>query len=247
MVAVATVATRRSRWAAWIDVVQGATGLFLALFIWAHMIMVASILLGKDAMYFVARMFEGVPLFGRPFPIIVGSFAVFILALIMIHAVLALRRFPNSASQYQTLHRHIGQLQHSDTTLWYVQVVTGFLLFFLASVHLYQLISHPGNIGPYASSDRIWSGYMWPLYLVLLFVVETHAGIGFYRLVVKWGLTLGMDPRKARQRLKKIKWMLTAFFVALGLLTLAAYIKIGIDHQDRAGERYVPTLQATGR
>ena len=30
------------------------------------------------------------------------------------------------------------------------------------------------------------------------------------------------------------------FFLALGLATLAAYIKIGIEHADKVGERYVP-------
>ena len=36
------------------------------------------------------------------------------------------------------------------------------------------------------------------------------------------------------------KWALTVFFLVLGFATLAAYIKIGIGHQDRYGERYVP-------
>jgi fumarate reductase subunit C len=33
---------------------------------------------------------------------------------------------------------------------------------------------------------------------------------------------------------------LTAFFLALGLATLAAYVKIGIEHAGRAGEVYTP-------
>jgi fumarate reductase subunit C len=33
---------------------------------------------------------------------------------------------------------------------------------------------------------------------------------------------------------------LTVFFLVLGLATLAAYIKIGIEHAPRAGERYTP-------
>jgi succinate dehydrogenase subunit C len=41
---------------------------------------------------------------------------------------------------------------------------------------------------------------------------------------------------------------LTAFFLALGLATLAAYVKIGIEHAPRAGERYLPaSLQANPR
>ena len=211
------------------------------------MFMVSSILISKDAMYWVARMFEAEPIFGKPYPVLVSGFAVFILGLIIVHAFLALRRFPNSAGQYRTLHTHISGLKHSDTTLWYVQVITGFALFFMASVHLYQLISHPSDIGPYASSDRVWTGMMWPLYLVLLFVVELHAGIGIYRLVVKWGLFLGNNPKRNRRRLYVIKWLLTAFFLVLGIATLAAYMKTGYEHADRAGERYVPShLEQTG-
>ncbi|WP_075187273.1 fumarate reductase cytochrome b subunit [Teredinibacter haidensis] len=236
-------AVKPNRWPAIMDMVQGGTGLFLVLFMWTHMFMVSSILLGKDAMFWVARMFEGEPILGKPYPVLVSAFAVFILGLIIVHAFLALRRFPSSASQYRTIHTHIGNLKHSDTTMWYVQVITGFALFFMASVHLYQLISHPADIGPYASSDRVWSGMMWPLYLALLFVVELHAGIGIYRLVVKWGLFLGGNPKRNRHRLHVIKWLLTVFFLVLGLATLAAYMKIGAEHADQAGERYVPSFQ----
>lgn len=241
---IATATTGKpTRLSAWMDIVQGATGLFLALFMWAHMFMVSSILLGKDAMFFVARMFEGEPIFGKPFPFLVSAFAFFVFTAIFVHAFLALRRFPNSASQYRIIHRHIGSLKHGDTTLWYVQVITGFALFFLASIHLYQLILHPADIGPYASSDRVWSGRMWPLYLILLFVVEIHGGVGLYRLIMKWGWFMGDNPKAARKRLHLIKWLITVFFLVLGLLTLAAYMKIGIEHQDRAGERYVPSYQ----
>jgi len=234
-------AVKANRWSAYMDIAQGATGMFLVLFMWTHMFMVSSILLGKDAMYWVARMFEGEPIFGKPYPILVSGFAVFILSLLVIHAFLAMRRFPNSAAQYRSIHNHMGNLKHNDTTLWYVQVVTGFALFFMVSVHLYQLIMHPADIGPYASSDRVWSGMMWPLYFVMLCVAELHAGIGFYRLVVKWGLFLGDDPKNYRDRLYRLKTRITAFFILLGLATLVAYMKIGYEHADHVGERYVPS------
>ena len=37
-------------------------------------------------------------------------------------------------------------------------------------------------------------------------------------------------PDATRRRLKALKWAMTAFFLVLGLATLAAYIKIGIEH-----------------
>jgi fumarate reductase subunit C len=69
-------------------------------------------------------------------------------------------------------------MRHEDTTLWFCQVVTGFELFFLATIHLYVMLTRPGLIGPYESADRVWSDLYWPLYFVLLFVVELHGGIG---------------------------------------------------------------------
>lgn len=236
-----------SRWPAIFDLAQGLTGLVLVLFMWAHMFFVSSILLGKDAMYFVARLFEGEPIFGKPYPILVSLVAVFIAALIFIHAFFAMRKIPSSYRQYQALNRHVHVFKHGDTRLWVLQVITGFLLFFLIPAHIYEIMFNPSNIGPYESADRVWTGNFWPLYLVLLFVVELHAGVGIYRLIIKWGFFIGKDAKKSRRRLQLIKWMLTVFFIALGLLTLAAYMKIGYEHADRAGERYVPSyLQEQG-
>ena len=82
-------------------------------------------------------------------------------------------------------------MQHEDTTLWFWQVFTGFALFFLASVHLYIMLTRPDRIGPYESADRVWSEHLWPLYILLLLAVELHGGIGLYRLAVKWGSFAG--------------------------------------------------------
>ena len=56
----------------------------------------------------------------------------------------------------------------------------------------------------------------------------------------KWGWFTGPDPNAGRKRLKTLKWALTGFFLVLGLASLAAYIKIGIEHAPHAGERYTP-------
>jgi fumarate reductase subunit C len=39
-------------------------------------------------------------------------------------------------------------------------------------------------------------------------------------------------------------WCIIAFFLCLGTTTLVAYMKIGYDHADRAGERYIPASAA---
>jgi fumarate reductase subunit C len=232
--------TRKSRWPARMDLAQSLTGLVLGLFMWGHMFFVSSILLGFDAMWTITKLFEGYFFFGKAFPGLVSFIVAGVFALIVVHAFLAMRKFPANYRQYRDFIGHRKLLAHGDTTLWWFQAVTGFLLFFIASVHLYQMMMHPGDIGPYESADRVWSGRWWPLYLVALFCVELHGGIGLYRLAVKWGWFVGPDANAGRKRLSILKWSLTVFFIVLGLATLAAYMKIGYEHRERAGERYTP-------
>jgi fumarate reductase subunit C len=231
---------RASRWPARLDLAQSLSGLVLALFMWGHMFFVSSILLGKDAMWRVTRAFEGYYFFGKSYPIIVSVIVAGVMTLIVLHALLAMRKFPGNFRQARTFVEHRATLRHEDTTLWWVQAVTGFALFFLAFPHLHQMLFHPADIGPYESADRVWSSVWWPLYLVLLFAVELHGGIGLYRLAVKWGWLAGEDANATRRKLKIAKWAITVFFLALGLTTLAAYMRIGYEHRGRAGERYVP-------
>ena len=231
---------RASRWPARLDFAQSASGLVLALFMWGHMFFVSSILLGKDAMWTVTKMFEGYFFFGRSYPGIVSVVVAVIVVLLVVHAALAVRKFPINYRQYRTYRQHMKLMRHEDTTLWYWQVVTAFALFFLAAPHLFQMLMHPGMIGPFESADRVWSYRWWPLYIVLLLAVEVHGGVGLYRVAVKWGWFAGADPDATRKRLKAAKWTLTAFFLVLGFTTLAAYVKIGVEHADKAGEHYVP-------
>lgn len=228
-----------------LDLAQSASGLFLGLFMWGHMFLVASILLGKDAMYAVTRFFEGYYVFGKSYPSLIFTVIAFVFAVFILHALLAMRKLPANYHEYRSIRQHKRALQHADTSLWFVQAYTGFALFFLGSVHLYIMLTNAGNIGPYASADRIWSQYMWPLYLLLMLAVEFHGGIGLYRLAVKWGWFEGDNPARNRLWLQRFKWALTVFLVTLGLLTLAAYMKIGFEHTDKIGQRYEPVVSVS--
>jgi fumarate reductase subunit C len=232
--------TRKSRWPARLDWTQSATGLLVALFMWAHMFFVSSILVSEKAMWTITKMFEGYFIFGKPYPGIVSGVVAVVTALIVLHAILAVRKFPINWRQYRTFRGHMKMMQHEDTTLWFWQVFTGFALFFLATIHLYVMLTRPHLIGPFESSDRVWSDRYWPLYILLLLAVEFHGGVGLYRLAVKWGWFAGRDPDATRKRLKTLKWVLTGFFLILGFATLAAYIKIGIEHAPNYGQPYVP-------
>lgn len=226
---------------AWLDFLQSSSGLFLALFMWAHMAFVSSILISKDAMYAVTRFFEGEYFFARPYPALVSFIIALVFLIFIAHAALALRKFPSSYRQYRVFLAHRKRMQHNDTSLWLVQVITGFAMLFLGSAHLYTMLTHSAAIGPFASADRVWGGGTWLLDLLLLLAVEFHGSIGLYRLTVKWGWLDGSDPCRNRIRLKRFMWGLIGFLILLGMLSLTAYMRIGFDHAESAGERYSPT------
>ncbi len=224
-----------SYWPARLDLLQGASGLLLVLFMWAHMTFVSSILVSEEAMYRVSLMFEGYYVFGSSHPWLVSVVALAITALLMLHAVLAMRKFPQNARQYADFLAHRRRMHHTDTTLWWWQLVTGFLLFFMAPAHLYTMFSQADQIGPYASSWRVYST-QWPLYLVLLVVVEIHAALGLYRLIVKWGWLRSVS----RKYLRMIIGGLAVYLVLHGVSTLLAYYKLGETLRDTPGLRYQP-------
>jgi fumarate reductase subunit C len=236
---------RKSLWPARLDWLQSASGLILALFMWGHMFFVSSILISNDAMWTITKFFEGYFIFGRSYPGMVSVVVAVVITLIVVHAFLAVRKFPVNYRQFSTFRGHMKMMRHEDTTLWFWQVFTGFALFFVAAPHVYIMLTHPGMIGPFESGDRVWTGNYWPLYILLLLAVEFHGGIGLYRLAVKWGWFAGPDPNATRKRLKTLKWALTVFFLVLGFTTLAAYIKIGIAHAPNYGQPYVPAALQT--
>jgi fumarate reductase subunit C len=238
---------RKSRWPARLDLLQSGTGLVLALFMWGHMFFVSTILISNDAMWTITKFFEGYFFFGKSYPVLVSGVVAVIIALIVGHALLAVRKFPINYRQFTTFRGHMKMMRHEDTTLWFWQLMTGFVLFFAAMPHVYVVLMRPDLIGPFESADRVWSSNYWPLYILLLLAVELHGGIGLYRLAVKWGWFEGADPNATRSRLKKLKWALTAFFLVLGFATLAAYIKIGVAQVERnnVGKPFVPAALQT--
>jgi len=229
---------KKSKIPAKLDFLQSATGLVLALFISFHILFESSILIGKDAMYKLTKMFEGEPFIEGGEPLIISALAFVIFVIFILHAFIAMRKFPSSYKEYQRYRAHSKLLKHSDTNLWFIQISSGFVMFFLGSIHLYTMMTQPANIGPFASADRIYSDVAWPMYLMLLVSVILHAGVGVYRLIIKWGWLDGENPRANRIRSKKITQAAIVIYLVLGLVSLGTYIKIGYDHKDDYGSRY---------
>ena len=194
-------------------------------------------------MYGVTKFFEGSMFLSEPQPVLVSFVVAFVFIVFIAHAAMGMRKLPINFRQWQVYRTHMKMMKHDDTSLWFTQAITGFIMFFLGSAHLFMMMTKSNEIGPFASADRMFTDTMWPFYLILLLAVEFHGSIGLYRLCVKWGWFEGENAKETRKKLKQVKWAVTVFFMALGLLTLAAYVKIGYDHKDNAGQRYAPSAQ----
>jgi fumarate reductase subunit C len=191
------------------------------------MLFVSTILISKDAFDWVVGMFELRFVSDSPFmSYCTYVVAVGVLIFFFVHAALGMRKMPINFRQWQVYRAHATRMKHEDTTLWWVQACTGFSMFFLGSAHLIIIATSP-ELSADVSSNRMFTHLMWLFYLVLLFSVELHGGIGLYRLCVKWGWFEGKDYKATREKLKKAKWVLSIFFIALGLLSMATFLKIG--------------------
>lgn len=225
-----SVEGKKSRIPARLDLIQSGTGLFLGLFMWLHMLFVSTILISKDAFNAVVSLFELRFISDSPFmSYCTFVVAVGVLVIFFVHAALGMRKFPINFRQWQIYRAHAKRMKHEDTTLWLIQACTGFIMFFLASAHLMIIATSP-ELSADASSNRMFTHLMWLFYLVLLFSVELHGSIGLYRLCVKWGWFEGSNYKETRAKLKKAKWVLSAFFIVLGLLSMIAFLKIGYQN-----------------
>jgi len=221
-----------------LDFTQSVTGLILAIFISGHILFEASILISNEAMYKVTIMFEGYYFFGETYPGIITFLAMAISIIFIIHAAIALRKFPNNYKQYKIIKEHTIAMKHEDTSLWVIQFITGFIMFFIGSVHLYIMMAEPSNIGPFASSFRVVHGHMGPLYFLLLFSVVSHAFIGLYRLAMKWGFMEGENTKVSRARFKFLMKTMIAIYIIVGGFSLAKYTYIGMTHDYTEVKKY---------
>ena len=203
-----------------------------------HILFEASILVSNEAMYKVTLMFEGYYFFGERHPGIISFLAGAIFVIFIVHAATAMRKFPSDYKNYKIMKNHISGMKHEDTSLWMIQVVTGFVMFFVGSVHLYIMMTQPANIGPFASSSRVVDEFMGPLYLVLLISVISHAFVGLYRLTMKWGFMEGKNTKVSRARFKLVMKVMIASYILIGLFSLAKYAYIGLNHDFSDGVKY---------
>ncbi|MBW2192739.1 MAG: succinate dehydrogenase/fumarate reductase cytochrome b subunit, partial [Deltaproteobacteria bacterium] len=103
----------RGKSSAILDWLQMLTGAGLILFMWSHMILVSSVLLGAGVMNTLAHFLE------KTYMAQVG--APFIAFAFLLHFVLASRKVPFRMEQQTAVWKLSRQLRHVDTWLWMVQ------------------------------------------------------------------------------------------------------------------------------
>jgi fumarate reductase subunit C len=204
-----------SRTSAYLDWLQMLTGAALILFMWSHMILVASVNLGAGVMNALAHFLEKTYMAQVGGPIIGCIF--------LLHFVLAARKVPFRVEQQSTIWKLSRQLRHTDTYLWLVQAITAMIILIMGSIHMWTVLTDL-PITAAKSAARIQGGFWFVFYLILLPMIELHVGIGFYRIAVKWGFA----RRKDRKKFKRFENYLTVIFIAIGLITLLRFLLLKV-------------------
>ncbi len=195
---------------AYFDWLQMLTGAALILFMWCHLILVSSILLGPGVMNALAWFFEVTYMAQVGGPLIFLAF--------LLHFVLAARKIPFATGQQRLMLSNAKRMRHTDTWLWVIQATTAMGILIMGGIHMWVVLTNL-PITAEKSAARIQTGFWFVFYLFLLPMVELHVGIGFYRILVKWGFL----DRPGRWVIKKKENLLTGIFIAIGLLSLLRY------------------------
>ena len=226
-----------------LDAISTGTGVFLALFMWGHMFFVSTILTGERGFNFIADMFEH---YWLAQPTVVLVTIVF-----FVHFVTASRKIPAKLAERKRLKKLGDDIEHSEwniseadraelekvrpheeTALWIWQVRSGMIILALGSIHLFVVgadvaqrtfgLGEAIGINAAETMARVQDG-MWLLYAVLLYMVELHAGIGLYRVTVKWGLGSRIPiigSRITRRMARTMETVVLWFFLIIGFITL---------------------------
>lgn len=203
------ILTRNPRTDAYLDLAESSSGVILAGFLWSHMLFVCTILLGAGTFNGLSEFFDAYYLPHMGIPVVIVIF--------FMHFVIAGRRIPTKIRDQRIVWRHAKLLRHFDTWTWIIQVITGMSILVVASIHMWMIVTGWPIRSP-ISADRVHE--FWWMYVILLIIGELHAGIGIYRVIVKW----------SNARRKPVNWLLnlvTIIMFALGAGALWTFFKIG--------------------
>jgi fumarate reductase subunit C len=192
------------------ELLLAASGVGLSVFLLMHLLLLCTVLMGPNTMDTLALFLEDYYL--------LHAGAVPLIAGLIVHVVLVLRRLPTSLRAQRILWGHLRSLRHFDTWTWVVQLVTGLLMLALISIHLWVILSTlPISAGQ--SGGRVFTTYLW-FYIPFLVLAESHLSMGIYRIWVKWDLA----SRRAAHTALTV-W--TCIALGLGAWILVTFYRVG--------------------
>lgn len=242
-------AKRQSRWTALFDVAQSISGLILGIFLFCHMAFTSSVNISKDLFANLIHTSGGYFIDGQDHAWMHVVFVGFIALVVIVHMFCALRRFPTSYRQFQQIRAHSRLVNHPDTTLWMVQLVTAFLLFIFVFPHLMTMLTNPHGLEVNAIGVHTYHNGLLYTFLFLV-VTELHGMIGLYRLAVKWDI-FSKSPDKniieqpfgdTRAGFRKTMLVVALLMIVCGTITIWTNYSNGKSLID-AHEGVVPAYQ----
>jgi fumarate reductase subunit C len=161
-----------------LELATSVSGAALAVFMFMHMSLLSTVLIGAQTMDNLASFLE------RYYLVQIGAAPLILLAIA--HVFLAARKVPTTFQQQWILMRQMRRLNHLDTWTWAFQVLSGAALFALISVHLWVMLTGL-PIEAAKSGDHVSGVYIW-FDIPFVLLVQGHIFVGLYRIAVKWGL-----------------------------------------------------------
>jgi len=190
---------------------RALSGIGLALFILAHLLLVGSVLLSPALMDAIARFLEdnNVAQVGGPL----------VFALLLAHVALVARKLPLHIDDLKTFLAHAARLHHADTWLWAAQAATGVLLLGMGTFHIWTVLTSL-PVTALKSAEMLHAEPWWLAFFLLLApLAHAHLGLGLYRIAVKWGLA----GRAQRHGLKRFVSGLILVSFGLSMMTLSRF------------------------
>ena len=192
-----------------VEMVQMVSGLLLVLFLWTHMVFVASIIVGVGSFSALASFMDRYELVPVTAVVLVFIFAAHIGAI--------MRHLPARWAEQKVAWRHAKLIRHKDTWSWLFQIVTGMGILLFAFIHIVAVTY--GGISVSLSKGRIDNPGFLIFYAVLLLISEYHASVGLYRIFVKWGYL-------NRHRTDRVLGAISILMILVGFVTLGVFLTL---------------------
>ncbi len=189
-----------------LDFFQVLSGVLLAIFVFGHLCLVSSVLLGPQVFDGLAWFLEEVYIAQIILPCI--------FLLIIAHFVIAARKMPFKQGELTVYLKHAKAMNHKETWAWLAQVVTGIVLIAFALIHVWEVLADL-PITTEKSAARMQEAGAGLFYLVLMLAAWIHVGIGIFRMGVKYGYITANLRKKATFYI----CMLVVACLCIGLLT----------------------------